>query len=396
MAGTLAAAIDGACTILGIAGLAYLALAIWCVRRFRSASAPGLPSDPPPLTVLKPLCGDEPRLYECLRSFCIQDYPGMQLVCGLSAADDEAALIVRRLMREFPDLDIRLVADDRAHGSNRKVSNLINMMAQAKHDLLVVSDSDVKIEGAEFLRRVAEMLADGAIGAVTCPYRGLPEAGIANALGALLIDDWYFPQALIARRLGPVESCFGPVTALRRAALERIGGFEALANQLADDHMLGQLIAASGYRVVLGGAVAGTVVAEDLRSLMRRELRWSRTIRATQPVGHFGGIVTHALPIVAGLGALRPSAATGLLVLALLVLRLALRRLVHGRLQQGGPAHGWLVPLRDALCLAVWMASYIGRGVVWRGQVFAIAKNGALIARGRSLPFRPLARASAR
>jgi ceramide glucosyltransferase len=229
MDATLTAALDGPCVLLAMASGAYLIFAISCVGRFRPRKTPAYAASPP-LTVFKPLCGSEPRLYECLRSFCMQDHPNLQIVCGMAAEDRAATAIVHRLMREFPALDIDLVIDGTLRGSNRKVSNLINMMPRAKYDVLIVSDSDARIEGDDFLRHLVAALGDPALGAVTCPYRGMPEAGFASALGALFIDDWYFPQALIAQRLGPVDSCFGPVTAVRRAALECIGGFAALAD----------------------------------------------------------------------------------------------------------------------------------------------------------------------
>jgi ceramide glucosyltransferase len=383
MGAALGAVFDGIIVLAAMAAGAYLILALWCVNHFTPGPAAAPLSAPPPLTVLKPLCGSEGRLYECLRSFCIQDYPGLQIVCGIAAAEDKASAIVRRLMSEFPEVDIRLVVDPAMHGANRKVSNLINMMAHARHDLLVVSDSDARIEGRNFLRRVVAKLGDPGVGAVTCPYRARPEAGLANALGALLIDDWYFPQALIAQRLGPVDSCFGPVTAVRRDALERIGGFRALADQIADDHMLGRFIVGAGYRVEISDAIADTIVAEDALSLLCRELRWSRTIRATQPAGHFAGIVTCAFPILLGLVALRPSVVGIVLLAAILVLRLLLRLVVHERLDRRGSAELWLAPLRELLCFVVWLASYGGRAVTWRGHAFAIAQNGTLVARRR-------------
>ncbi len=377
----LGAVFDGMIGLVAMAAGAYLITALWCVKRFVSNSIATPPSAPPPLTILKPLCGDEANLHECLRSFCIQDYPCLQIVCGIATAEDNASSIVHRLITEFPELDMRLVVDPAMHGANRKVSNLINMMAYARHDLLVVSDSDARIEGRNFLRRVVAKLDDPEVGAVTCPYRARPEAGLANALGALLIDDWYFPQVLIAQRLGPVDSCFGPVTAVRREAIRRIGGFRALNDHIADDHMLGRLIARAGYRIEISDAIADTIIAEDASSLLCRELRWSRTIRATQPVGHFAGVVTCALPILVGLVALRPTALAITLLATVIVLRLLLRLLVHRKLGRRATPELWLAPLRELICFAVWLASYGGRAVSWRGHAFAVAQDGTLVAR---------------
>jgi ceramide glucosyltransferase len=245
--------------------------------------------------------------------------------------------------------------------------------------VLVLSDSDARLDSRDFLLQVIASLADPRVGAVTCPYRGLPHTGLVNALGALHIDDWYFPQTLIAEQIGPVDSCLGPVTAVRREAIERSGGLRVLADHVADDYMLGQLAARSGYRVALSHAIADTVVAEDFPSLVRRELRWARTIRATQPLGHTASIVTHALPIMLGLVALHPNAASGSLLAAVFLLRLILRGAVQRRLHGGGSTRLWLAPLREILCFLVWLASHASRRVVWRDNAFTIAPNGTLL-----------------
>jgi ceramide glucosyltransferase len=384
--GVFVASLDALCGILGAASCAYLAFAVWCVRRFKADLGSNALAHRPPLAILKPLYGYEPHLYECLRSFCAQDYPDLQIICGLAAPDDPAAEVVRRLNREFPERDIALVVDGTVHGANPKVSSLINMVGTAKHDVLVLSDSDVRLDSRDFLLRVIPSLGDPRVGAVTCPYRALADIGLANALGALHIDDWYFPQTLIAERIGPVDSCLGPLTAVRREAIERIGGLRALADHVADDYMLGQLVARSGYRVRLSRAIADTVVAEDFPSLVRRELRWARTIRATQPLGHAASIVTHSLPIMLGLVALHPNAMGGLLLATVFLLRLILRGAVQRKLRGSGSARLWLVPLREILCFLVWLASHASRRVMWRESAFAIAPDGTLRLRMRRVP----------
>jgi ceramide glucosyltransferase len=373
----VASALDVLCVLVAAAASVYLILAIWCVRRFGRPDIMAAGTEPPPLSVLKPLCGDEPRLYDCLRSFCVQDYPGLQIVCGMAEPAPGATAIIQRLAREFSERDIRLVVDPTMHGSNRKVSNLINMERLAKYEVLVISDSDVALESEDFLRRVAASLADPRVGAVTCPYRGRSEPGIVNRLGTMLIDDRYFPEALIAA-LRPIDFCLGPVTAVRRGALAAVGGLKALANHIADDHMLGQLIARSGRRVVLAAAVADTTVAESFLSLARRELRWARTIRATQPIGHLASVATHGLPVLLCLVLLDPGLVGEIGLLWLLTLRLALRAAVHERLGQRGPAMLWLAPLRELLSFLVWLASFGGRRVVWRGRDFTIRADGEL------------------
>ena len=368
--------LDALLLLVAVSSIVYLLLALHCVARFRRAAGAG-PGPRPPVTVLKPLCGAEPRLYEGLRSFCVQEGVRQQLVCGVARPDDPAADVVRRLQAEHPGLGIELMVDPAVHGTNRKVSSLINMMAVARHDVIVVSDSDV-VAPAWCLAAVTEAFAEDAVGAVTCPYRGRAEAGLGSVLGALQMNDWYFPSALIAERLGPVDFCFGPVTAVRRSALESIGGFEALASQVADDYMLGQQLAAAGWRVKLSRTVVDAVVAEDVASMARRELRWARTIRATQPRGQLFSVVTHALPLTAGLALLHHAVLAAWLCGATLGLRLALHRLVARRLGDSRPARPWLLPLRELSCFGIWLVAYRSRLVEWRGRLYAVSPGGDL------------------
>jgi ceramide glucosyltransferase len=369
-------ALDGLTAIFGVAASLYLLLALWHVLRFRPAAG-AVRSLCEPVTVLKPLCGPEPRLEECLRSFCRQDLVHLQIICGLSKEDDRTVAIVERLIREFPARDIILVVDETPHGPNRKVSNLANMMKHARHEIVVVSDSDIYLDDRDALSRVMARLEDAEIGAVTCPYRSLPDPGLANTLGGLQIDDRFFPETLIAARRGSVDFCLGPVTAVRRHVLEAIGGFHALADHLADDYMLGQLVVQAGYRVELAPVLTGTVVSENFASLVRRELRWGRTIRATEPVGHAAAIVTHGLPIMLVLAIVDPGMASALGLAAVIGLRLALRFTVARRLSGAAMLH--YVLLRDVLSLAIWLATYASRTVHWRDRAFVVATNGTLV-----------------
>jgi len=365
---------------LASAGIAYLVLAIWCVWRFR----PGGAADPfyrPALTILKPLCGADPDLLDCLRSFCGQDYRGLQIVFGVADATDPALPIVRRIMTEFPERDIALVIDPTQHGANRKVSNLINMMPLARHGILIVCDSDVRISD-NCLGALVRPLADPTVGAVTAPLRGIAGGGLAGSsfaarLGAAFINDWYFPAALVAERLGPVRSCLGPLTVLRRDSLDAIGGFAALADQLADDFMLGQLIARRGDRVLISRIAIDVMVHEDFASLARRELRWARTIRATEPMGHWWSIVTHVLPVATAPLLVSPSRVAVALLLLHAGLRLVLNWLICTRFGIA-TSPPWFILLREAACLVIWLFSYANRRIEWRGANFVVAPGGGI------------------
>jgi ceramide glucosyltransferase len=362
------------------------------VVRYRPRS-PKIAEAPPPVSVLKPVCGAEPELYRCLRSFCTQDYPEFQLIFGVGAADDPAIAVIERLIAEFPERDVALVVDDRLHGTNLKVSNLINMDGVAKHDILVVSDSDT-IARPDCLRRVVAPLSDPATGAVTCLYKGQAQPGFASLLGALYINDWFLSSAIVDSGLRDVAHCFGPVTALRRAALEAAGGFRRLAFHLADDFLLGRHIAAAGYRVRLSDYIVDMVVAETFSSLFRHELRWARTVRALKPAEHFLSVVTKPLPLLLLLLLPRPSF-LGIVELAMvLCLRVCLHVAVARRFLPGGRLSPWLVPLRECLCFFVWAASFFGSSILWRRRRFLIGRDGILVPLQPTAPADRLAEAA--
>jgi ceramide glucosyltransferase len=366
---------------LGLAACsaAYLLIAVWRVAT-RPAAAAVPVREGPAVTVLKPLCGAEPALYECLKSFCTQDYRQLQLVFGVADPGDAAIRVVERLIREFPTRDIDLVVDRTRHGTNLKVSNLVNMMRVAKHDVIIVSDSDVLVS-PDCIARVVAPLEDARTGAVTCLYRGRPAEGFASALGALFINDWFLPSAAVDAGMREVAYCFGPVTAVRRDALDAIGGFAALAPYLADDFLLGRRLAAAGYRVRLSDHLVDVVVAEDPPSLIQHELRWARTVRTVKPGEHLLSGVMEPLPLLLLLllphGGLYGWAA----ILPPMGLRILLHYLVHDRFAVATPLQPWLVPVRECLCFGIWVASFFGTSVRWRQLDFRIGAGGQLVPR---------------
>jgi ceramide glucosyltransferase len=348
---------------LGQAFAGYLA-----VRRFAgSAPRPEL-RDPPPVSVMKPLHGDEPLLEQALASVCMQDYPApWQVVFGVGRRADSALPLVRRLQARFPGRDLAVVVDPTVHGPNRKVGNLINMLPAAKHDILVISDSDVHV-APDWLRRLAASLAQPGVGLVTTVYTGRPASGMA-ALGAMQINHYFLPGALLARAMGR-QDCLGATMMLRRATLERAGGLPALVNHLADDNVLGRLVQRQGLTVALADTVPATTVAEaTVRALWRHELRWARTIRALEPVQFAASVLQYPLAW-AGLAVLLSGVAPWSLVwLAAAWGVRALAALGVGRalgLAKQGPL--WLLPVRELMSVGVMLASYAGRRVDWRGQ----------------------------
>jgi ceramide glucosyltransferase len=345
--------------------------------------------------VLKPLHGDEPLLEEALTTLCRQDYPNWQIVFGVRDAADPAVAVVHRLRARFPNLDIALVIDGTLHGRNHKVSNLINMMAAARHDVLVIADADVHAR-PDYLDRLAASLQPQGVGLVTTLYAGLPvlspvggwSGGLPAKLGATHITHGFLPGAVLARALGR-QDCLGATMGLRRSDLERIGGFHALVDHLADDNVLGRRIAALGLNVALADTVSLTTVPETtLRALFRHELRWARTIRTLEPAGFAASVVQYPLAwalltVLASGGALWSIGlffvAWMLRAVAALSVDSALTPLwsgAWGSEERGSNAAAalafcapvWLLPLRDVLSVAVMLTSYGGRHVEWRGH----------------------------
>ncbi len=370
---------------LWLASSGYMLCAIVCVqRRARRAGPLGKPLA---VTILKPLCGLESGLYENLRSFCTQNHAEYQIVFGLREAADPAQPLVRSLIAEFPENDISVVVDARVYGSNLKVSNLINMYAAAKHDLIVIADSDMRV-GPDYLAAVVAAFADPAVGAVTCLYRGSAAGGLAARLGAMFINAWFVPSVLVALSFQKLRFCFGATMAVRRSVLEAIGGLTPLSDYLADDHMLGKLVSDTGLQVELCPYLVDNIVAESgLASLYRHELRWARTVRTVQPWGYALSFVTYAIPMSA-LAALGIEVLLGLHLLALAVLatgvglRLALHVAVGRSLDLRLSRDIWLVPLRDILSFVVWGMSFFGRGIRWKDHAFAVHADGRIVAKG--------------
>jgi ceramide glucosyltransferase len=363
--------------LASVGSLAYVALALSRIWRFGRRPPPPRVAGAP-VTVFKPLCGDEPFLYENLRSFCDQDYPRFEVVFGVRDPGDPAVAVAERVMREFPNVETRLVVDHRVHGANYKASNLANMSGAAKHDLFVIADSDMRV-GRGYLASVTAPLGDPAVGVVTCLYVGTPAPGIWSALGAMFINEWFIPSVLVAHVRRAAPSCFGSTMALRREVLDGVGGFRALADHLADDYVLGRLVAARELRIVLSRYVVETVVAEpSLGSLWRHELRWARTIRSVRPLGHALSFVTYAVPLaLLNLWASPTGPVGGALLAAAVGLRLGIHAATRRALGASAGA-AWLTPIRDVLCLGVWGASLFGQTVRWRGRELTVGPGGRL------------------
>ena len=373
---SLAMSLCDTCLAVAFVGCIFTLVEAGLVVAF-CAEQPTNAGVPPPVSVLKPLHGAEPDLAARLAALCRQDYTGpVQIVCGARGDLAPATAAVREVNADFPDA-VELVADQRSHGTNGKVSNLANMLPRARYDTIVLSDSDIVVE-RDYLRRVVALLAEPDVGAVTCLYYGIGGAGLWSRISALATNTHFLPQAITALGLRLGKPCCGATLALHRSMLDRIGGFAAFADALADDYAIGAAVRAAGYEVKAAPFVVGHRSFErSLREFMRHEVRIARTIRSIDPLGYAGTILTHPLPL-ALLGMLSGGLTATLLMLAAVAARVTLCRCVERRF--GLPRQNyWLLPLQDVLVFGVYVASFFGARVHWRGADFRVAADGTLI-----------------
>jgi ceramide glucosyltransferase len=336
------------------------------------------PAVQPPVTVLKPLHDAEPDLPARLAAFHQQDYQApIQVLCGAQHQDSPAAELLRTINEGVPDRRFELVVEPRSHGVNRKVSNLINMIPRARHDTLVLSDSDIVV-GPTYLRTLTALLAPPRVGVVTCLYHGIGGEGLWTRLSALAINLQFLPQALAAISLGLAKPCFGATIALRRSTLDRIGGFGALADVLADDHAIGLAVRAAGYDVVTAPLLVGhRCFEESLRQLLRHQMRVARTIKSIDPLAYAGTVITHPWPLSLLAMALGSSAAV-MVAIAVLLSRVLLCRCVEWRF--GLPRQNyWLIPVHDLIAFGIFVGSFFGAKVYWRGADYRVASDGTLV-----------------
>ncbi len=379
-------AIQSALSVLTLCGIGFCFVAIWSARRFRkSMSDEQAPTGfAPAVSVLKPIKGADAESYEAFRSHCVQDYSGeYQIIFGVNDSADPAIRLVQKLIAEFPARDIRLVICSEVFGTNRKVSNLIHLLREARHDYVIVNDGDIQVP-PEYLTSVMSRFASPPVGMVTCLYRGSPSntfgsrleaLGISTDFAAGVLTAWYIEDGL--------SFGLGSTLAMRRSALDQIGGFEAVVDYLADDYQLGKRIADAGFKVELASIVVQTSVPPySFREFWRHQLRWARTMRISRPAGYRGLAFTYPLPWSILLVLVAPGAWwSWLLLTAASIARTATAYHV-GWLTLCDRFFFrdlWLLPRRDLLALAIWIWSYAGNSVSWRGERF-------LLKEGRMLP----------
>jgi ceramide glucosyltransferase len=372
----------GYASLVIAAGYSIVALtAVLAWRNYTSRPRP-IPPLQPPVTVLKPLCGAEPGLYEHLRSFCRQQHAQFQIVFGVLDTADPALAVVARLIQEFPELPIDTVVNPQRHGHNNKTSNLINMLTKARHPVLLIADSDIEVR-PDYLATVTAPLADESVGLVTCLSQDSPTPGLWSHLGAMYVNEWYFPSVMLAWLFGHQGYASGQTLCLRRSTLEAIGGLHAFVDQLADDYQLGQLVRKQGLRIVLSPYEIQAAHHEpDLAALRHHELRWMGTLHIVRPWSFRMIFLTFSL-MLALIGVSLTTGAPGHGVAWALFGLTAVARcglhIVH-RLRAGRPLLEdiLLVPVRDLLTCWIWCQSFFSRRMTWRGYEFDVDSTGLM------------------
>ncbi|HTU33219.1 MAG TPA: bacteriohopanetetrol glucosamine biosynthesis glycosyltransferase HpnI [Candidatus Acidoferrum sp.] len=405
--------IRGALLVVALAPFGFCLFAIFAARRFfdSSASVPTshsftlnaregdeaclpdrqgpLATSLPPVSILRPIYGLDREAYENFASFCRQEYPEFEMLFCVSAGTDPAVPVIQKLIADFPQRQIRLLIGSEPLGVSDKINKLCRMASEARHDVLVVCDSDVRVEPG-FLRAVAVPFADPAVGGVTCLYRGLTEGSLAAGLEAIGNSTDFAAGVLVARALSGVNFMLGAVMATTKARLAGIGGFEALVNHFADDYELGNRIARAGHRIELSRFPVSIVYPrENFAGAFRQQTRWYASIKHSRPWGHIGLIFSQALPWTILAAVIAPRAWMSLAYVgAYLVLRpwTAWAVGVEGMRDDLVRHKFWLLPLRDAFAFASWIASFLPRRINWRGQQFYVRNRQLIRVPSREVP----------
>jgi len=363
----------------------YYLFATFCVWEFFRKRREPSADYTPPISILKPLKGLEGEDYENLASFCRQDYPEYEILFAVDDERDPVIPVVEKVIREFPKLPIRLVVGSAIHATNKKVAKLCRLLPEARYELLVMSDGDIRVQ-PDYLRRVVSPFRDPSVGAVTCFYRGMTDPNLWAELEDLNLTTELLPSMLVARKVEGVNFALGATIAVTRSRLAEIGGFEALADCAADDYELGRRIAARGHRVEMAPCTVQTLCASNTaREFSLHQLRWNVVIRHCRPGGYAALLFTKGLPWSLAAAALAPSRLAAIAYLGIpLAARLAMAFSfgVYGIRDRLLPRKWWLIPLSDAIEFLIWVVALFSNQVSWRGSKFYVR-------RGRLIPATP-------
>ena len=364
----------------------YYLIALYSSWRFFARdsrkSSPG-PDFTPPISNLKPIRGLDPDAYENFASFCRQDYPDYEIVFCVDNQEDPVLPTIERLRKDFPDRPIRVLFGSGRIAANDKVAKLARLVSEAKHEFLVISDSDVRVR-PDYLRTVVAPLADPGVGAVTCPYVPTEDRTVLESLQSVGMFSDFYAGVFVARELDGVKFALGPTIATTRTRLAGFGGYASIENRPADDLLVGRMIAEQGYRVELLPYAVGTVPDYgSLRDLFHKRLRWIVVMRHMRPWGHLGLLLTQGLPWSIAAVAVHPTAGVAFSYLGTyLGLRIAMTWVIgiRGLKQDSLKKSLALIPAWDALAFLIWLASFARRSIRWRGSNYNL-RGGLLVPR---------------
>ena len=362
--------------LMAIAPLAYYVVAIAAATRFfRRERAKTLREYRPPVSILKPVHGVDFATYDNFASFCRQNYPDYEILFCVNELSDSAVPVIQKVAADFPQRRIRILSDAPQFGTNRKVNNLALLAKEAQHEILVQSDGDVRV-GPDYLKEVVAPFKDPGVGVVSCLYRGIAEPNLGAELEAVGAASDFFAGALVADWKEGVTFALGASVATTKSWLAKIGGYESLANLLADDYEIGNRVHRAGGRVLLSREIVWTMYpAQNFRGFWEHQVRWARTVRVVRPASFLGLIVTHGLPWAIAAALVAPSAwITVAYPLGYLVLRILMAWVVGvwGVGDEVLRRRLWLVPLRDAIHFCVWLAGFTSNRVTWGGVEYEI------------------------
>ncbi|MGH6737821.1 MAG: bacteriohopanetetrol glucosamine biosynthesis glycosyltransferase HpnI [Bradyrhizobium sp.] len=365
------------CLAAATFGCLYMAFACVAALRF-GRSDRAAPATPVAVSVLVPLCGHEPGLYARLRALCEQDYGApVQILCAIHGPDDPALAVVKQVAADMPGATMEWQTDARVHGRNLKMSNLMNIVGRAQHDIIVMIDSDIMV-GRDHLARVVGELQQPGVGAVTCLYYGVAGGGLWSRLSAMNVNLQFLPSVIVGVATRLAQPCFGSTVALTRAMLDRIGGLQRFVDQLWDDYAIGQAVRETGTHVAVSSITVGHVCAESTgREFFDYQLRNGRTIGSIDPVGYAGAVIIHPFALSLLALALDPGQPAFAIALVAIVSRLALTACMQRRF--GLRSNYWLVPVHDIAAFAIYLMSFFGGTVMWRGQRYSFQSDGSLL-----------------
>jgi ceramide glucosyltransferase len=358
--------------------LVYYLVAIYCAWQFFTPREENQTDFAPPVSILKPVRGLDREAYKNFASFCRQDYPQYEILFGVANDQDPAIPVIRDVIRDFPELSIRLLMGSQELGANDKVNRLCRLGREARYELLVINDSDIRV-GPSYLKSVVSPFRDPQVGIVTCVYRGMAGSGLWSELEAINLSSNFLGGVLVARQMEGVRFSLGATIAIAKERLGEIGGFEALADFAVDDFEIGHRVASRGYRIELSPYTVQTVCpAHTAKEFFEQQMRWSIGLRNSRPAGHCGWVFAQGLPWALAASVVGHSVFAAMAYLgAYLTLRLAMAWTVGVRGLRDPLLRRklWLVPLSDAFGSLIWLLSFGRNGINWRGSKFSVRKG---------------------